>query len=386
MSQRSGTSKRVLARIQRLCCLGIGSEMLMPDLVREVVRLLPARHGMFRWAGPNLEITNSYNTVSPRFAELHLKELYLKPPETDLCRPFRQLMTLPEPNPVLQFWKHTLIVDRSTFMRSYFYDVLWRPCEGGECLMLRVREARRHHGALYAWRAPGEAPFEPRDLRLLESIVGFVAHGMSRSRLGSDAFEDSDDRALLIADLGGTVRHLGRQAQSLLMMALVPRWSPTANWRRLHEPVPEIAWLCGVLAATASGRIGQPPPVLRLRNPWGEFVLRAYWLGPTDGAEQTREIGVTVERRVPRALALRRRVEDLPLTSREKQLCLLLARDLSGQDLTSMMGLASSTVITHQRSAYSKLGVHSRTELLAALHQRECDEHFSAGHAKRPGC
>jgi DNA-binding CsgD family transcriptional regulator len=126
--------------------------------------------------------------------------------------------------------------------------------------------------------------------------------------------------------------------------------------------------LCHTLAATAKGQIGQPPPVLRLRNPWGEFVLRAYWLGPTDGAEQTRHIGITIERRVPRALALRRRVEDLPLTGREKQLCLqLLAHARSRQDLADAMGVSTGTVITHQSSIYAKLGVHSRAELLAAL-------------------
>jgi DNA-binding CsgD family transcriptional regulator len=70
---------------------------------------------------------------------------------------------------------------------------------------------------------------------------------------------------------------------------------------------------------------------------------------------------------VPRALALRRRVEDLPLTAREKQLCLLLARDPSHPDLADTMGVAVSTVITHQRSIYAKLGVHSRTELIGAL-------------------
>jgi ATP/maltotriose-dependent transcriptional regulator MalT len=96
-------------------------------------------------------------------------------------------------------------------------------------------------------------------------------------------------------------------------------------------------------------------------------VLRAYWLGSTDGAEQTRQVGITIERLVPRALALPHKVEGLPLTGREKQFCLLLARDPSGRDLAHAMGLASSTVITHQRSVYAKLGVHSRAELLLAL-------------------
>jgi DNA-binding CsgD family transcriptional regulator len=92
-------------------------------------------------------------------------------------------------------------------------------------------------------------------------------------------------------------------------------------------------------------------------KPVGRVRIKAYWLGATDGPEQTRRIGITIERRVPRALALRRKVESLPLT----------ARDLSGPHLADGMGLAPSTVTTHQRSIYAKLGVHSRAELFRAL-------------------
>ena len=190
---------------------------------------------------------------------------------------------------------------------------------------------------------------------------------MTRAMGREDAFTETDDRALFVADRNGLVRHASREAQRLLMMALVPRWSPTANWSSWHEPAPEIAALCRSLAATANGEIGRSPPVQRLQTPWGAFVLRAYWLGATDETEQTSQIGITIERRVPRALALRRRVEDLPLTGREKQLCLLLAHDRSRQDLADVMGVSTGTVITHQSSIYTKLGVHSRAELLAAL-------------------
>jgi DNA-binding CsgD family transcriptional regulator len=189
---------------------------------------------------------------------------------------------------------------------------------------------------------------------------------VTRTTLGQDAFGESEDRALFVTDLDGTERHADPQARFLLTMALNPRWLPTADWRGVGDPLPEIARLCRTLAATANGQIGQPPPVLRLRTPWGEFVLRAYWFGPTDGTEQTRQIGITIERRVPRALALLRRVEELPLTNREKQLCLLLARDISGRDLADAMRVAGTTVVTHRSSIYAKLGVHNRAGMLAA--------------------
>jgi hypothetical protein len=50
----SGTArhpaKRAVARIQRLCCLGVGAEALAPLLLREVEDLVPSRNGMFLWA------------------------------------------------------------------------------------------------------------------------------------------------------------------------------------------------------------------------------------------------------------------------------------------------------------------------------------------------
>jgi DNA-binding CsgD family transcriptional regulator len=261
----------------------------------------------------------------------------------------------------------TLRSDNRTFRLSDFYNVLWRQADIDEPILMIAREAGRTYGVLSVYRATGEAPFGSDAIRLLASIAGFVAHAMTRAELGKEAFVESEDHGLLVTDSGGTVLHADFQTQQLLMMELTTRYSPTTGWRPPHEPTPELARLCRTLAATANGRIGQPPPVLRVRNPWGEFVLRAYWLGPTDGTEQTRHIGITIGRWVPPALALRRRVEDLPLTGREKQLCLLLAHVRSRQDLADAMGVSTGTVITHQSSIYAKLGVHSRTELLAAL-------------------
>lgn len=74
---QSGTNKQVSARIQRLCCIGVGGEILMPDLLREVTGLIPSRHGNFFWVGPHHEITNSYNTFPPALMKLYLQEFFM---------------------------------------------------------------------------------------------------------------------------------------------------------------------------------------------------------------------------------------------------------------------------------------------------------------------
>jgi DNA-binding CsgD family transcriptional regulator len=364
----SPQNKRALARIQRLCCLGIGGEMLMPDLIREVTGVVPSRHKVFYWLGPNLENTNTYATIPAAIMNLFFKEYYMTDRQTTVLKTPGRTKGWPPSDRVLRL-EQKLLVDRPVFLRSEFYNDLWRVAEIHETLTLVVRSAGRIYGTLDVCRGTDEPPFGPSDIKMLDAISGFVAHGITRVNLEEDALADSDDRALFLADPDGKVRHADGSARHLLTMALNPRFLPMAEWRGLGESVAEIERLCRTLATIANGDIGQPPPVLRLRNPRGEFVLRAYWFGATGGAEQTRLIGITVERRVPRALALRRRVEDLPLTAREKQLCLLLARNLSSQDLADAMGVAASTVITHQRSIYAKLGVHSRAGLLTALEE-----------------
>lgn len=361
----AGTTKQALARIQRLCCLGIGSEALMPDLMREVTALTAAQNGAFYWFAPKRRVANVYCTLPASVLTSYLKEFEGTSHEYEVFwGPNQREAPPPVRDPVAHF-SRLLRVDHRTFLRSNFYNVIWRPADIFEFLRLRI-PVPEPAPWLCIYRGEQEARFEPRDGDMLVSIAGFVAHSMARGPSDEGALADTDDRALFIVDRDGALRHASVEAQHLLMMALQPCRSANTI-RGLGDPSLEISQLCRTLAATATGTIGQSPPVLRLRNPWGEFVLRAYWLGATDGTEQTRQIGITIERREPRALALRRRIENLPLTGREKQLCMLLAHDRSRQDLADAMGVSIGTVITHQSHIYSKFGVHNRAELLAAL-------------------
>ena len=83
MSQSpAGTSKRALARIQRLCCLGVGSEMLVPDLMREVMAFIQhrAEASFFRTKTRSKEQMPIHHVLNGILAELYLKEFYSTPP------------------------------------------------------------------------------------------------------------------------------------------------------------------------------------------------------------------------------------------------------------------------------------------------------------------
>lgn len=363
---RLEAGKRALARIQRLCCLGISGEVLVPDLLRELAALVPATQGVFYWVNSRREVVNVYTTISPNVMDLFLREFYLKSAQTSVIRTLANYNDWPATTPIQKLDDH-LLVDRPAFVRSEFYNLLWRPAGIFESLMLCVRSAGRIVGLLQLYRAFGEKPFTSEEAAKLRALSGFIAHGVTATRATELAAISSTDRALFVADRNGIIKWANRQAMHLLSMAFNPVRSPAIHQRELSAPNPEIAQLWLALAQTARGAVGQPPPILCLRSAWGEFVLRAYWLEETDGEEPQDEICITIERRVPRVLALRREIEELPLTGREKQLCLLLATNRSRQEIADMMGLRISTIITHQRNVYSKLAVRSKAELITAL-------------------
>jgi hypothetical protein len=233
--------------------------MLMPDLIEEMKGVIPSQLHTFFWLGRKLEITNAYGTLPATQKKIYFEQVIGGRIDREVWQPYWERITRGRPN-VVQRAREIMCVDERAFLRSDYYNLLVRPTDAYEPLFLPVWEANRIRGMFFIWRAAKEVPFDTRKLKMLEAMAGFVAHGMTRRNVGEDAFADSDDRALLITGIDGTLRHAGAQAQQLLMMALNPRWSPAANFRSPRERMLEIAWLCRSLVATANGEIGQKPP------------------------------------------------------------------------------------------------------------------------------
>jgi len=83
-----------------------------------------------------------------------------------------------------------------------------------------------------------------------------------------------------------------------------------------------------------------------------------------------RALGATREvRRLEDLLGERpaERTEALGLSPREEQIARLVARGYSNLDVAERLGIGERTVETHVTSAYRKLGIRNRTELVARL-------------------
>lgn len=358
--------RRAIARFQRICCHGLGGKAFMPGLFSALQDIIPASNRQFYFASPQLEIADCYlEGPSVALLPVYLSEFYNRR-ERDVRRTFAAIMRTKYTTAAGDIFPRYASVDWRTFLRSDFYNLAARPCGMLQGINLKVTEGNRPIGALNLFRTGHEPAFTSRDIALLGVLQGFIAHAL---RDGSDegSYINTEDRALVIVDPDGKLLHLSAEAHRLLSMALVDRWSPETAWQLRLEQPPELLHLCKNLVAAYSGALPSGPPVLRRRNAWGEFILRAYWLDASSYEVPERYIGITLDRYEPRSLALLRKVEALPLTDREKELCLLLARGQSAANAARAMGVAESTVITHRRHLYDKLGVGSRSALTDRL-------------------
>ena len=66
-----------------------------------------------------------------------------------------------------------------------------------------------------------------------------------------------------------------------------------------------------------------------------------------------------------------RRTDDLPLSARESEACLLLLAGHSRPTIAERLGVSQHTAIAYGRNIYAKLNVRNRAELAAKVLSKE---------------
>lgn len=365
------SAKRMIARIQRLCCLGLGDQIAIPQLLRDLHGLVPSHSNTFFWAGPNQELANMFSDapIMAELAPLCLQEFHNNR-EREVMLTFTEAMRTNYASPAGNFFERVLKVPHSEFVRGDMYNLLWNPAGWHKAMFLKITDHRnRGLGALNLSRSASDPEFTRRDVFLLEAVGPFVAHALT-TRAPADPFVDSDDSGLVLADGNGRVQYVSRAASRLLKMVHYPAWSPQIASQMGDNVLPEeVVRLCRSLAWQREDHLLPAPPVWRHRNAWGEFLFRVHAIEPSTAPAAPNVVGVIVNRREPLALKIFRSVSELGLSQRECQLCLGLAGAHSRAMIADAMGISEHTVISHCRNLYAKLGVHSRAELQEKLRE-----------------
>jgi DNA-binding CsgD family transcriptional regulator len=368
MPQRESTA-RVISRIQRLCCAGLG-QAVVPELLREVAEHVRTQTPMFFAMNSSFKTTSFYST-HPDATEhilLYLQE-FEEEREREVTWSASELFMKRRHSSVEEFLEQRVKVSPSDYYKSEMYNRVARPLGWERGLQANIVAGGRQTATLSFPRGANDPLFSKRDMRILETIAPFVAHTLTERSSGG-AFVEGDDRGLIIVDDKCTPQHVSREARRLLLMARFPAWSPMIVDRFRMGPLPEeVVRLCQSVSVWSETRPLLAPPVWRHRNEWGEFVFRIFRTDQSSpDLPASRLIGISIERREPLRLKLLRRLGELPLSNRETDLCLALLEGHSRAEIAERLGIGEATAITHCRNLYGKLDVHNRSELAEKLH------------------
>jgi DNA-binding CsgD family transcriptional regulator len=252
------------------------------------------------------------------------------------------------------------------FFRSDYYNLIFRPQGIHIPLQSAVRDrSGQALGAMLAYREPNTPSYTTEEMRLMASFLPHIAHGMQPRPDLSGATAESEDRGLLIVEPPSNILHASPQARTLVHFALDRAMDATGERGVDAAVLPVLARLCGNLHNTFAGR-PSPPPTTSLNSPWGLFILRAYWLESLK-PQHNGLVGVVIERHEPLSLRLLRNMRASGLTSRQRQLCLLLFDGLSIPAAAKRLRISQHTVVDHLKKIYLLLDVHSRDELRSKL-------------------
>ena len=214
-------------------------------------------------------------------------------------------------------------------------------------------------GTVELHRAAGSADFTAEETRLLERLAPEIGCGLRRlaARRSAEKCSGPDGPGLLMVQPDDTVDPLTASGADWLELLLVPE-GPDARSRTAIRTMAQI-----VRSAAAGGR-HRADTRLRLRAADGQWVT--LYAEPTLAGGG---VAVVVEpsrsQEVASVLA-----RAFGLTEREQEVALAIARGDSTAEIAARLYVSTHTVRDHVKSALTKVGVNSRSELVATLFDR----------------
>ena len=356
------TAARASARLKQLSCFGLGKEVVIPELLRELHALVPSFSNTFHFADERGVVNNIYfeNTDLVKFWPLYQEKIFERHEREYKGLAFsdgsRKQFGIHE-------FREAVLHDRKTFQRSDYYNLVARPV-GYDSNFLRVyfRLDGRVLGGLTLWRAPSATNWTPEDKRRLGALESFFLHALTVPTPGETDMVDGDENGLIIANSVGKPVYFSGEGRRLLFLAASPQ---TIASRSAVLPAP-VAQICRNLSRIFSNDASAADaPIHYHVNVWGGFTFRAHWLHQEQPGSGL--IGITISRKIPVPIRLLRSVQKLSLSRRQAEVCVWMANGASNQMVSERLGISRHTANEHARWIYNKLDVHNRAELVSKL-------------------
>ena len=352
------TKKTVeMARLRQTCCLGLPSRVVMPQILEDMHQIVMSDRIHFAWSDPQGNVINGYYE-KPDAAALdyfqHNHERY----QSEFGLTYRQTLLTGKPTGNL----------RSPFKVGFelteSYDRLYRRLGLEHTLDGIVRDRSGPLGMINLLRRKGDPDFSAEDEENLAQTLPYIAHAISHEVKTPDSFVVSGDTGLMVFDPAGELKYQSLRAEELcpylLAENLTDGWYDGLTTPEMRNA--QHALFDRVKRVFAHGNLRVDPPAWTVANKWGEFQLQAYAL--RDSPDGFCSYGVLLRKKVPIEVWLLHRVQQMPLSNKQCEVCFLLARGVETTEIATLLNITQTTLKDHTQAIYRKLGIRKREELL----------------------
>lgn len=352
----SASIERAELRFRQICCQEVAAPLIVPLLFRELHAVVPFASCLYMWLGPSGPIDAYFNVPEVgKYLPLYV-DRYFRTVESDVWATTNEAAATQFGPRLLH---QVLRISKTAYFRHAIYNEIMLPSNVHTFIRLLIHDGGAPIGTFTISRGPGEREFDEADLRIVQRLEPFIGHAMLKREHASPSCADPVDgeAAMLVADLSGRVRAASPSALRLLSISQGSMLAPPVLPAGLLQTIRK-------LEHTLRGQAASAVPVWTATNAWGRFTARAYWLDSPDPGVQ---IGIHLQRKIPRSLKFLDSLHRLRLPPRQEQVALLLALGHSEENAAGLLGLTRNTVVYHRRQIYSRLDIASRASLVRRL-------------------
>lgn len=366
-----------ISYVRQLCFLGLGGQVIMPEILRALHALVPSTFNLFLWADANHQLSNMYSENSAMYLaqSRYLKDFYNSAEVQAYKTTFSEAMRTG------RGWRNTERLGPE-FLASDIYRHLLKPCDIRHCVEVTIWDHNRGLGSIVLNRGHDQKPFREEEELRLRSLIPYLAHGLRGMRDLRGEATPSGESGTLIVDNQDRIVQFCPEGKRLLMLATHNKFSgasspfqDAAAIKRLrtnlapgvHNEAPRVHNEAPKIHGEAPGlhREIRSVPVQRHRNAWGEFVFRGYPL--STHLERGGSMAIVIERHEPAPITLIRTLRKFPVTARQREVCLLLSYGYTHSMIGERMHVSKHTATDYVRKIYDKLDVRSQDQLMKKL-------------------
>jgi DNA-binding CsgD family transcriptional regulator len=344
-------------RLRQICCLGLPSQIVIPQVLEELHGLISAARMHFAWSDRLGNIVNGYFEKPDAQALDYFKD-HSQQFQDEAGLSYRHTLLFGKPTGNFR-WPFKPGFENTESHRALFGNLGLEHCIDGV-----VRDPYGPLGQIFLLRRRGEPEFSASDEETLGQALPYLAHALSAKGTNASSFVETGDSALMVFAADGRLTFRSDRAKELSFYALAQPeigadWQAGLAIRQTQAAIDEL--FVAVRRAIATYRAGGAPPAWTISNAWGQFQVRAYELH-TDG-DAAVSYGVLLEKKMPVEVRLLQRIKALPLSNRQREVCYLLARGVAIADIAGMLSISTPTLKEHTQVLYRKLDVRNRDEL-----------------------